>query len=88
MENIALIWRLLNLSGYLNNLRHKDDHPPIPPPSPRKLLSTKVIYDTIFQVLSNEALQVVHLNFCKLLVMLETDQELCKVIKGNVRDFL
>jgi hypothetical protein len=70
VENNALVWRLLNLSGYLNNLRHKDDPPPTPPPSPRKLLSTRVIYDTIFQVLSNDAFQVVHLNFCKLLVTL------------------
>jgi hypothetical protein len=82
------VWRILNLSGYLNHLRHRDD-PPLPPPaSPRRLLSTRAVYDAIFQVLSSEAFQAVHLSFYRLLVMLETDQELCRVVKGNIRDFL
>lgn len=48
LDNLLLVWRLLNLSGYLNNLRHKDDPPAIPPTSTRRLLSTRKVYDTIF----------------------------------------
>lgn len=53
VENNALVWRILNLSGYRNNLRHKDEPDPLPPISPRKILSARPVYDTIFQVLEN-----------------------------------
>lgn len=76
-ENNALVWRILNLAGYRNNLRHKDASDPNPPTSPRKILSTRAVYDTIFKILSNDALQTVHLSYYRLLAMLETDQQLC-----------
>lgn len=76
-ENNALVWRILNLAGYRNNLRHKDASDPNPPASPRKILSTRAVYDTIFKILSNDALQTVHLSYYRLLAMLETDQQLC-----------
>lgn len=50
-----MVWRLLNLSGYKNNLRHRDDpEPEINENSyPRKILSHKFVYTTIFSILSN-----------------------------------
>lgn len=89
VENNSLVWRILNLAGFLNNLRHKEDQSPIIVPSyPRKILSSRVVYDSIYKILSNEAFQPVHLNFYKLLIMLESDQELCQVAKSNIREFL
>lgn len=89
VENSSLVWRLLNLAGFLNNLRHKEDQSAVLLPSyPRKILSSRVVYDSIYKILANEAFQPVHLNFYKLLTMLESDQELCRIAKGNIRDFL
>lgn len=50
-----MVWRLLNLSGYKNNLRHRDDpeHQLNENSYPRKILSHKFVYTTIFSILSN-----------------------------------
>lgn len=89
VENSSLVWRLLNLAGFLNNLRHKDDQSPVSAPCyPRKILSSRIVYDSIYKILANEAFQPVHLNFYKLLTMLESDQQLCRIAKSNIRDFL
>lgn len=90
IENSTLVWRLINLSGHLNNLSHKND--PLPTIEitslPRKILSTRVVYDTLFKILANPAFQPVHISYYKLLTMLETDHELCLVVKSNIREFL
>lgn len=82
-----MVWRLLNLSGYRNNLRHKDDPQPVVNQNafPRKILSHKFVYTTIFSILSNEVFQPLHLNFYRLLGMLETDHDLSSEIKGNIK---
>lgn len=90
VENNNLIWRILNLAGYLNNLRHKNDvqinHQA--PSYPRKILSNRLVYDTIFRILSNDTFQPLHLNFYRLLVMLETDNHLFDIAKSNIKEFL
>jgi hypothetical protein len=88
-ENSPMVWRLINLSGYKNNLRHKDEpEQELTENSyPRKILSHKFVYKTIFSILSNETFQPLHLNFYKFLGMLETDHHLCSEIKGNIKDF-
>jgi hypothetical protein len=90
IENSDLVWRILNLAGYLNNLKTKDEQVVNrePPSYPRKILSNKVVYDTIFKILSNDTFQPLHMSFYKLLIMLETDHDLCNIAKGNIKDFL
>lgn len=75
VEAINSIWRLINLSGYSNNLRHKNDkvEEPLITAFPRKILSKRMIYDTLFVMLANETFQPLHQHLYKLLTMLETD---------------
>jgi hypothetical protein len=47
-----------------------------------------VVYDTIFMILSSDKFQPIHLNFYKLLTMLETDHTLSNIVKSNIREFL
>ncbi len=85
-----MVWRLINLSGYRNNLKHKDEAEfELGENSyPRKILSHKFVYDIIYSILSNETFQPIHLNFYRFLGMLETDQDLCNYIKRNIKEFL
>ncbi len=90
IDNSTLVWRILSLAGYLNNLRHKEEPQVIveEPSLPRKILSTRIVYDVIFQILSNDIFQPLHINFYRLLVMLETDHDFCNIAKSNIKGFL
>ena len=95
LDTNPLVWRILNLSGYLNNLKHSSEKEEKPETTkfgaesyPRKILSNKVFYKTLFTILSNERFQPVHLKMYQLLTNLETDHSLFKEIKENLKDFL
>lgn len=85
-----MIWRLLNLSGYRNNLRHANDMDVEVglSASPRKILSSPAVYQVIYSILNNQTFQAVHLIFYRLLTMLETDHQLCNYIKEHTKTFL
>ena len=55
IENNPMVWRLLNLSGYRNNLKHKSepDVALVETSFPRKLLSHSYVYNSIFSILAN-----------------------------------
>ena len=78
------------MAGYKNNLKYKDDPEPVMNPEsfPRKILSTKIFFDTIFKFLENEKFQPLHMSFYKLLTMLETNESFFDQIKGKFKEFL
>lgn len=43
---------------------------------PRRILSTPRVYEVIFSILENKTFESVHLNFYRLLALLETDKNL------------
>jgi hypothetical protein len=89
VENNSMIWRIIHLSGYKNNLKHNSEPDLIVKEDvlPRKILSNRDVYGIIFEVLANDVFQPVHMNFYRLLSMLETDHQLCRDIKNNIPDF-
>ena len=84
------IWKIIHLAGYLNNLKQQSDQKTDITVEwlPRRILSSSSTYQIIFKILENKDFEGVHLNFYRLLTLLEVDEESKKEIKENANDII
>ena len=52
---------------------------------PRRILSNPKVYEVIFSILENKTFEPAHLNFYRLLALLETDRNLKEEVKKNAK---
>lgn len=88
VKNEHAIWKIINLSGYKNNLKHSSETTESTPLNlqalPRRILSSPEVYALIFKIFENPVFKDVHLNFYRLLSILEVSPQIEKQIEDNI----
>lgn len=77
-------WRLLNRSGYRNDLRYLEEANFIQPVESlaRQILSNDNVYTLLFSMLDNPAMKAVHTDLYKFLCMLPTSPRISQQLTG------
>jgi hypothetical protein len=83
--NLTEMWRMLNLHGYRNDLRYKEEMDFILPVETlaRQILSNDTVYDMLFSMLDNPVLKPVHTDLYKFLCGLPTSPRILESISGK-----